>query len=179
MASTWSSDILHLLYKDMTTADGKILVWLIWSFPLFCWNYIFGTLLTANGNVRVLIYVSLFALLLNLGLNFYFIRPEDPLNAVNAARNVFFTQVLVAILNRLFVHKNLEVSFFWKDILRLISFAVLLTGSAKVINEFFISWSFIPKCLIVVTVAFMLILILGLLPLWRIRQLVKKLRKDN
>lgn len=179
VVSTWSSDILHLLYKDMTTADGAILMWLIWSFPLFCWNYIFGTLLTANGNVRVLIYVSLFALVLNLGLNFYFIQPEDPQNAVFAARNVFFTQVLVAILNRLFVHKNLDVSFFWKDIFRLLAFAALLLLSAKLINDFLASWTFIPKSFVVVTVAFMLILVLGLLPIGRIKGLIKKLRNSN
>ena len=57
-------------------------------------NFIFGTLLTANGNLRVLNFISLGGIIANVCINLILIPSHG---ALGAAIATFFTQLVTAI----------------------------------------------------------------------------------
>lgn len=94
----FSGDIMHILYKGATEqnihAYKGVFSWLMASFPAWCLMYIYSTLLTANGNMKVLNCIALAGVLLNLSLNFYMI---PRFSAVGGAITSFITQTSLAL----------------------------------------------------------------------------------
>lgn len=122
----YSIDILQFLYNDIETKDAAILGWLMWTFPLYCMNYVYSTLLTANGNLKTLIGISLGAVALNLILNLSTLSPEDTNNAVWIARNSFITLLIVMLSNLWFCNKKMAIIINWKSWMRYILFTAIL-----------------------------------------------------
>ena len=92
----FSDPIMQLLYHDATHYSSGILSTLIFSFLGSATVYIFGTLLTANGNLKELILVSLVAVILNFCLNLALI----PLyQAWGAAISACITNLVIGTFN--------------------------------------------------------------------------------
>lgn len=68
--------------------------WLIASFPAWCLMYIYSTLLTANGDLKIMNYIALGGVVLNLSFNFYLI---PHFSATGGAITSFITQSSLAI----------------------------------------------------------------------------------
>lgn len=92
----WGVDIMHFLYKDVTIYDGWVLTVLLFTFPGYCISYIYATLLTANGSIKPLIFISLLAVVLNLTANLIFTPRYGALSAASIAVGTIMT---VSILN--------------------------------------------------------------------------------
>lgn len=54
IGSLYANEVMGLLYSSNTSRSGTVFSLLIWSFVGVCTTYIFGTLLTAGGNLRTL-----------------------------------------------------------------------------------------------------------------------------
>lgn len=89
-------NIMHLLYKDSSPYSGTILGYLIFCFICTATVYVFGTLLTANGNLMKLSGIALVGLVFNFTLN-YLLIPKY--NAEGAAMAAIITQIIVAGLH--------------------------------------------------------------------------------
>jgi O-antigen/teichoic acid export membrane protein len=63
---------LGLIY-DKASESVPAFQWLMFGFLAMCINFIFGTLLTANGNLRILNTSAAFGIAINIGLNLYLI----------------------------------------------------------------------------------------------------------
>ncbi len=94
--SFYSKPVMHLLYHEEPAYSASILQWLIFCFIGTCTVYIFGTLLTANGNLYLLSAVSAVAVVINFFLNLFLI---PRLKALGAAETAVVTQLLIALLN--------------------------------------------------------------------------------
>jgi O-antigen/teichoic acid export membrane protein len=70
--------------------------------------YIFGTLLTANGSLKILNILALIALIANFGLNLWLIPKYQALGAAYAA---IITQSFIGFSNCFFAYKVLKMSF--------------------------------------------------------------------
>lgn len=125
LAGFWGNELMHLLYTEATPYDGKVFFLLMCSFPGFCIGYVYATLLTANGNLRPLIYISLFAVIVNLGLNFLLIPFYG---ALGAAFSCAATQVLLSFLNIWLAGKFIQLKFDIKWILRYLLFCFLMVS---------------------------------------------------
>ena len=68
---------------------------LMWSFVGVSSNYVFGTLLTANNNLKTLNTIALIGLMLNFGLNWILI---PRFHAVGSAVATLVTQIATALL---------------------------------------------------------------------------------
>ncbi len=66
-------EIMDLLYDHNTQQASSLYRFVMLSFPAFCILYIYSTLLTANGNLRLLIGVALVSCLLSISGNLIFI----------------------------------------------------------------------------------------------------------
>ena len=75
-------------------------------------NFIFGTLLTANGSLRQLCYISIVAIIINITLNLILI---PSLGAEGAAVSMLITQGMVAISQFILAKSiiNFPIKFFY------------------------------------------------------------------
>ncbi|MCB9189180.1 MAG: oligosaccharide flippase family protein [Flavobacteriales bacterium] len=94
-------------------------------------TYIFGTLLTANGSLRILNWVAAVGVVLNLILNYFWI-PE--VGALGAAKASMITQLLTAIAQMVIAISVLKVKITTVDLVRLVGFALPLVGFAFFID---------------------------------------------
>ncbi len=86
-------------------------------------TYIFGTLLTANGSLKQLNTVAFFGVLLNLVLNYLWIKEEG---AEGAAKASMITQLLTALLQMILAIVMLKVKVARADLLRVFLFSLSL-----------------------------------------------------
>lgn len=87
-------EIMDLLYDSASPYSASILGILMLSFIPSCFQYILGTLLAANENLRPLILVYAVAAIINLILNFTFI---PSMAAYGASISILITQSFVFI----------------------------------------------------------------------------------
>ncbi|MDZ4843968.1 MAG: oligosaccharide flippase family protein [Chitinophagales bacterium] len=88
------NEIMLLLYPQSTQYWSDIFGLLMPSFLGVCTVYIYGTLLTANGSLKILNTIALGGMLLNIVLNVFLIPEHKALGATVAT---LITQTLVAV----------------------------------------------------------------------------------
>ncbi len=130
IAYCYQNPIIHLLNHQSTEyAAGVFGLVILCFFPLAI-MYIYGTLLTANGNFKVLNTLAGIALAMNLALNYTLI---PGLKAMGAAIAAISTQGFIGITNFILAFILLKLSFEKKFIGRFvisITVIVLLMGLA-------------------------------------------------
>lgn len=96
-AGFFGEEIMKLNLRQMATDyDGRVFFVLMLAFPGYCIGYVYATLLTANGSIRALIFISLVAVALNLGLNFALMPSWG---ALGAAWACCATQLFLSVAN--------------------------------------------------------------------------------
>lgn len=133
----YGADIMHLLYPRAGAYDGLVFAWLIASFPAFCMMYVYSTLLTANGNLKILNGLAALGVLINLGLNLYFI---PHLGALGAATIAFLTQSLLALGFILFASKRMSLPFNFKWVLAHLGFLVVIAAVGYCVHLLQLKW---------------------------------------
>jgi Membrane protein involved in the export of O-antigen and teichoic acid len=136
-AAYYGTDIMHLLYKNNTPDDGLIFALLIASFPAFCIMYIYSTLLTASGNLKLLNIIALGGVIINLTLNMLFIPDYK---ALGAATTALVTQTSLAICFIVFAKKNMQLNRNLKWVARHILFVTLLVAIGYGVKQLSIDW---------------------------------------
>lgn len=102
----FGNHIMQALYTHATEHDGLVFAWLMATFPAYCMMYVYSTLLTANGNIRLLTKIAFAGVLINLSLNFILIPTYFALGAAFAA---FITQSTLSACFMLFSSKHLGI----------------------------------------------------------------------
>jgi O-antigen/teichoic acid export membrane protein len=120
-SSFFSNQIMELLYVGQIHEAQKVFVFLIIGFIPISVTYIFGTLLTANGNLKALNIMALTGMVVNIGLN-YFLIP--PLMAVGSAYASLVTQFMTAIIQVAIAQRIFRFAINWKYITTLVFFAI-------------------------------------------------------
>lgn len=126
-------EIMDLLYDNVTEDSGPILGYLIISFVAIAGGYIFGTLLTANGNLKGMNTIFVFGLILNFGLNLYLIPKQQ---ALGAAIATCATQLFVFILQLILAIQKLKLSFPVKEIAAQSGFAIVFFFTSFAVYEY-------------------------------------------
>lgn len=112
----YSGDIMYLLYHKsplynqpgMSVQYETVFACLIASFPAWCLMYIYSTLLTANGSLKILNIIAFCGVLFNLSLNFYLI---PHFKAEGGALTSFLTQTLLALTFIVFASRVARLPF--------------------------------------------------------------------
>jgi O-antigen/teichoic acid export membrane protein len=128
----YSYDIMNMRYEVVRTdleQSAASFRYLMVCFVAMCSTYIFGTLLTAKGSLKSLNYVAATGVVINLVLNFYFIKNEG---AIGAAKASMITQVLTAIAQVYLAFVILKLKIEYKEIFRLVVFIVGVALLSKV-----------------------------------------------
>ena len=120
----WSSStqIMSLLYINVNASD-QVLPILMFCFVAIASTYIFGTLLTANNNLKQLNVLALAGLIINVVLNLIFI---PSFKAYGSAVASLITQVFVVIIQLILVKKIFSFPVNIKFVLALIAVVGML-----------------------------------------------------
>jgi len=114
-----ATDILSLIYKNNVTESVPSFQLLMWCFIAMSISLIYGTLLTAGGNLKFLNKISLVGVLANIGVNIYLIPMYG---AMGAALATIITQSLTAFAQLIYAHWLLKINFPSKTIIHLFAF---------------------------------------------------------
>jgi O-antigen/teichoic acid export membrane protein len=123
MAFYFSIPIMESLYVSNIQEAAKILPILMCCFVAISTTYIYGTLLTANGNLLVLNKLAIGGLFLNLILN-YFLIPD--FQGYGSALASLITQSLIVIFQMIIVKKLFYLNLNFKYAVKLILFVALV-----------------------------------------------------
>ncbi|MBM3451526.1 MAG: hypothetical protein FJX84_00125 [Bacteroidetes bacterium] len=100
--------VLNWIYDANITESSKSFDWLMLGFFSLSINFIFGTLLSANGNFKALNYVSVVAVVFNIGLN---ILVAPKYGSEGTALIFFLTQTGVSITQFILTKKIIGIKF--------------------------------------------------------------------
>ncbi|MFM7666990.1 MAG: oligosaccharide flippase family protein [Bacteroidota bacterium] len=103
-----SETVLNWIYDANISESSKSFKWLMLGFFSLSINFIFGTLLSANGSFRVLNYLAIAAVFFNVGLNIIF----SPVYGSEGAAFIFFlTQTGVSLTQFILVKRIIGFIF--------------------------------------------------------------------
>jgi O-antigen/teichoic acid export membrane protein len=114
-----ATEILSLIYENNVTESVPSFQLLMWCFIAMSISLIYGTLLTAGGNLKFLNRISLVGVLANIGVNLYLIPIYG---ATGAALATIITQSLTALAQLIYAHQFLKLIFPMKTILHTLVF---------------------------------------------------------
>jgi O-antigen/teichoic acid export membrane protein len=99
--------LLRWIYEEQTPESIQTFQWLMCSFISMCIILIYGTLLTANGNLRFLNYLSLVGIAISVTLNVILIPVYG---AVGSAIATLTTQTLLAFAHMVVAHQKFNIN---------------------------------------------------------------------
>lgn len=140
-------------YNLRISESSTILQILMGSFVSISITYIFGTLLTANGNLKQLNIVAAIGVIINLTLNFIFIPIFEARGAACTSLCVqFATCIIQLLIAKSIFNLKFGVSF-WLSIVSFITLLVVSTSLLKSINVYWI-YSFVFSLIAGILIAF-------------------------
>ena len=154
--------ILGWIYNDVQDAIGPFQFLMLGFFPIGM-NFIFGTLLTANGNLKILNSISGIGIVANISINLVLI-PEH--GAMGAAIATFTTQGVTAIAQFIYCVQKFKIP---KKPTGVIKF-IVLSACLYYISNFFCNSIYLMIIQIITGTG--LIFILSLIDLKAIKKLI-------
>ena len=152
---TFRMDIMHVLYKDSTEYSSTVFGYLIFTFLAICLVYIYGTMLTAGGNLKFLNWISASGLAVNIILNFFLIPQYKAIGAVCATLS---TQAFVSVAQLIYARRQYKIKAQRYDILKFAAFAIFIFTSFYLGSSLKVKWvyEFIALTGINLTFAFLI-----------------------
>ena len=124
--------VMDLRYSAHTAESSGAFSVLVWCFVGVCTTYIFGTLLTAGGELRMLNWMAAGGMVLNIGLNIVLIPKWHALGAAWAS---LITQGLTALVQLGMATKRYRLGSGLKEAFRIIGFAALVLGAVLALQQ--------------------------------------------
>ncbi len=139
VVASWfsASDIMSTLYSQHSELSTPVFKILIISSLAFGSTYVFGTLLTARGNLKVLNTVAFSGFVLNIILNFALIPAYG---AEGAALATVFTQFATAIVQVWLSFRLARMGFLPQYWLRLISYTLVAVVISFIMVKVDMNW---------------------------------------
>lgn len=176
----YSAELIDLLYDAHLEASTSVFQLLILGFIAVSTTYIFGTLLTANGNLKQLNIIAVTGLFINFILNFILI---PKLLATGSAISSLVTQFTMAVLQVILVQRIFNFKVNYQYLFTLLLFIIGVICFNMMSRIYFIHWSFLPsgKEWLGNFVLMLLgsVLLAAILKLWSFGSLLKILREDR
>lgn len=117
----YSRELMGLMYKEHIESSAQVFSILMTCFVPIATTYVFGTLLTANGNLKYLNIIALCGMLFNITVNI-FVIPQ--FQSVGAATASLITQVLTSAIQVFLACKIFKFRTNYKFILKLTLYVI-------------------------------------------------------
>ena len=165
----YAENIMQMLYVTNVNSAAKIFQILIIGFVFICNGYIYGTLLTANGNIRLLNKIALFGVLVNIILNIIFIPLYGALGSAYISVLTFF---IVTSAQLYYCHHyfgiKVKLSYLIRALLSLIAILLICYLSIK------LNFNWLGKYALGIFFSILILIISRLLPIKQLTILVKQ-----
>jgi len=164
------SELMQLLYHQFTIESSSLLGLLMLSFLFISINYIFGTLLTANGSIRQLNFIAIIGVAISLTLNLILIPHYKSFGAAIANLS---TQFVVAIFQLFLAFKIFKFNVKIRRVsifLIFILVSIILVLLAKIIFPLWLL-GFVASLISIALISLLLRII-------RVRELIQLFTKD-
>ncbi|MFT7155599.1 MAG: O-antigen/teichoic acid export membrane protein [Parvicella sp.] len=165
------SENIMLWRFDNSTADlavaSESFKYLMICFVAMTTTYIYGTLLTSNGSLRLLNQMAIVGVILNFGLNWYLIPKYG---AIGAAQASAVTQVLTAVIQIVIAFKVIKLKMPSRVTFEIFAFSIILITTAYFVWDL----RFIYKVSILISEGLLLSILLRMVDLKEGMQLLKK-----
>lgn len=126
----FNADVMNYLYDNNSEVGSAIYRFVMLSFPAYCIMYIYSTLLTANGSLRLLIKIAAAGCLLSVGGNLWLIPMYKAFSVAWVAAGVHWILALSYII---FSIRVANLKYNWSWVMQFILFFIAFCG----INYFF------------------------------------------
>lgn len=169
-AITYRDEIMAWAHGDATPYYGEILLYLMLSFIVYSIAYIFGSFIVATGKLRNFNILLFFGVVLNFGLNMYFIPNEL---ALGAAKATVITQTAMTLGQIFLVYRLIKVKISIRLLLSIVVFGLLcalIFGSIYA----YLSMGWVYRALTSISFALLLALLIRLVDLKNIIGLVSR-----
>jgi O-antigen/teichoic acid export membrane protein len=155
----FQSQIMEALYTEGDAYYGKVFGLLMLGSVAINVNYVFGTLLTANANMKRLNILFAVSVLLNIILNFILIKESK---AYGAAFATLITQGLVTLVEIYYCLVVFKLKIKWPLMMRVFGFTSISVLSVFTISTY-LSLNWILLLLLSIGIPLVLSLLFGLL----------------
>lgn len=142
---TYSADLMKLMYQSQFEYSAQVLPYLILTLIPLGSSYIFGTLITAQGNLRFLNKVAVLAIAVNVAINWVLI---PRIGIEGAAIATLITQAFVAIVQWLACSKDHGLSYGLSDYIRALSFLAIMATMSYYSISIDLEWWVKALCLL-------------------------------
>lgn len=167
LAYFYSKEIIALAYSSSSSSVPNTFIYLMISFIGVCLTFVYGTLLTANGSLKSLNIAALTGLFINIVLNSILIPLKG---AEGAAIATVFTQLFVAFVQILLVHKLFDSALLNKTYKVVFVFTLLIGGIFYGTSNLEISW--IAIIFLNIAIAMILYFIFGIIKLKDLKKII-------
>ena len=158
----YSEPIMNLLYHEHVDEASVVYSILMFSFIATCTIYIFGTLLTANGNLRRLNMIAGGSVILNFLLNVMLIPPYG---AAGAAIASVITQLVSAIAQVILSKYLFGLTVNFRFLAMLGSYTIIILLVTYLLTLLMIGW--LTAIIIIILISLILAMVTGI---WKIRE---------
>jgi O-antigen/teichoic acid export membrane protein len=165
----YADEIMKLLYIHNISESAAIFKVLIIAFIFICNGYIFGTLLTANGSIRLLNKIALLGVITNIILNIILIPHYG---AIGSAFVSLFTFTIVTSTQLFFSFRTFQLSLRFNYLIRAIISLILIFSIAYLSLSLDFNWLW--KYLIGMGISIIILMISRLVPLKQLTILIKQ-----
>jgi O-antigen/teichoic acid export membrane protein len=131
------NEIMNLLYQNSTPYWSEIFGWLMITFIPMSSVFIFGTLLTAQGSLKILNMIAIAGMLLNICLNLFLIPKYGALGATFAT---LVTQIIVAFVHFVVAHRQFRFDFDKTNALKILAFSVSCFAVLAAVTQIPVGW---------------------------------------
>ncbi|MBS1569422.1 MAG: polysaccharide biosynthesis C-terminal domain-containing protein [Bacteroidetes bacterium] len=128
IGSFHAREVMDLRYHEHTGQSAPAFAVLIWCFTGVCTSYIFGTLLTASGDLKTLNKLAAGGMVLNIGLNLVLIPKWQ---AEGSAWASLITQMLMALAQMVVAARRFNLKTGARGVLAVLGYCALLLAAAK------------------------------------------------
>ncbi|MEO0339232.1 MAG: oligosaccharide flippase family protein [Bacteroidota bacterium] len=129
--------IMEVLYEEGNAYSGRILGWLMLSFIAITGTYIYGTLIVAHGSLMKLNWIYIISVILNVILNYIFIKSHK---AEGAAFATLITQAFVLLAQIILAKRWIPLAFDIKLILIIGVYVLAILGLVWIIQLINVVW---------------------------------------
>lgn len=150
----YGMDFVQMFFSVARQESSDVQTILMFTFIPLASTYVFGTLLTANGDLKALNIISVVGLLVNVGLNFQLI-PTLGING--AALATLATQIIVVSLQLVYIGIQFKTRPNWKLLLSLGAFSIGLFFVGFGLSELVLNHKITGVVLIVFSVVWALV----------------------
>lgn len=128
----FNEEIMALLYQNHIQESAKVFSLLMCCFVFVATTYVFGTLLTANGNLKILNYMAAGGMILNILLNIILIPHYK---AMGSATSSLITQGATALFQVIVALKLFKFKINFKYLAAIATFAIVCSVTVYYIKS--------------------------------------------